>query len=321
MATGKGPGSSGGTGTSAGTASSRPRSVVSGPPLRTEPGLGPLTLPGFLREVTTAYAGRPALILRTAGGVTSWTYAQLWDQATAVARALRASGVGRGGRVGVLMTNRPEWLAAVFGTALAGGVAVALSTFSTPPELDHLIRASGIGTLLYERNVAGRDFTAILADLEPATARPAPAGLRSARFPYLRHLAVLGAAQPAGAAQSWDGFLARGQDEPAELVAATAAAVRPADPALLLYSSGSTSMPKGILSAHRAVSIQLWRFRRMYEVGPEDSVRAWTANGLFWSGNFGMALGTTLASGGALVLQQVFDAAAALDLIQAEQVN
>src|SRR5580700_3014131 len=232
MGTGKGPGAA------------RSRSVVSGPPLRTEPGLGPLTLPGFLREVTTAYAGRPALILRTAGGVTSWTYAQLWDQATAVARALRASGVGRGGRVGVLMTNRPEWLAAVFGTALAGGVAVALSTFSTPPELDHLIRASGIGTLLYERNVAGRDFTAILADLEPATARPAPAGLRSARFPYLRHLAVLGAAppgaatppagasQPAGAAQSWDGFLARGQDEPAELVAATAAAVRPADPAL-----------------------------------------------------------------------------------------
>jgi len=41
-----------------------------------------------------------------------------------------------------------------------------------------------------------------------------------------------------------------------------------------------------MLSAHRGVAIQLWRFRRMYEVGPEDHVRSWTANGLFWSGNF-----------------------------------
>ena len=62
----------------------------------------------------------------------SWTYAELWDRANAVARALIACGVGKGTRVGVLMTNRPEFLSAVFGTGLAGGVSVALSTFSTP---------------------------------------------------------------------------------------------------------------------------------------------------------------------------------------------
>jgi fatty-acyl-CoA synthase len=113
-------------------------SIASGPPLRDEPGLGPLTLPGFLREVTAAYGEREAVILRTQG--TRWTYADLWERSVEVARALRAAGVGSGGRVGVLMTNRPEWIAAVFGTSLAGGVAVTLSTFSTPAELDYLLQ-------------------------------------------------------------------------------------------------------------------------------------------------------------------------------------
>ena len=90
---------------------------------------------------------------------------------------------------------------------------------------------------------------------------------------------------------------------------------------MLFFSSGSTSKPKGILSAHRGVCIQMWRFRRLYQFGPEDHVRCWSANGFFWSGNFAMALGSTLAAGGALVLQPTFDADEALELMEAERVN
>lgn len=288
-------------------------SVACGPPLSAEPGLGALTLPGFLREVTAAYAGREALVL----GATRWTYDDLWERAVEVARALRACGVGKDGRVGVLMTNRPEWVAAVFGVSLAGGVAVALSTFSTPDELGHLLAVSGVSVLLFERTVLKKDFAAILAGLEPRIGDDGP--LRSVRYPFLRQLAMIGKAAPG--IETWDAFLARGQAEPRALAEATAAAVRPSDPAVLFFSSGTASRPKGILSAHRGVAIQLWRFRRMYEVGPEDRVRSWTANGLFWSGNFGMAFGTSLASGGALVLQRAFDAQEALELMEAERVS
>ena len=106
-------------------------SIIKGVPLDHEPGLGALTLPGFLREVTTRFAGREALVLHAPSGAVRWSYAGLWDRAMEVARALRACGVGRDSRVGILMTNRPEWIAAFFGVGLAGGVAVALSTFST----------------------------------------------------------------------------------------------------------------------------------------------------------------------------------------------
>jgi fatty-acyl-CoA synthase len=294
-------------------------SIVSGPPLSDEPALGTLTLPGFLREVTQAYGEREALVWRTADGVTRWTYAQLWERAIEVARALRGCGLGKDARVGVLMTNRPEWLAAVFGTSLAGGVAVTLSTFSTPPELDYLIRASAVSVLLLERRVLSKDFAAILTELEPAIGTARPGTLESVEYPFLRWLALLG--EPVSGIEAWDEFLARGQEVRREPVEATAAAVLPSDAAVLFFSSGSTSKPKGILSSHRGVSIQLWRFRRMYAFSPDDHVRGWTANGFFWSGNFTMVLGSTLASGGALVLQSTFDAAEALELMQDERVN
>ncbi|WP_232236193.1 class I adenylate-forming enzyme family protein [Nocardia sp. BMG51109] len=292
------------------------RAIASGPPLAEEPALGPLTLPGFLREVTERYGGREALVF----GDTRWTYTELWERANAVARALRACGVGKDSRVGVLMTNRPEWLAGVFGAALAGGVAVTLSTFSTPAELDHLLDISGVSVLLFERAVAGKDFAAVLTELEPLIGESEPGAVRSAKYPFLRHLSVVGA-PAAGAIESWADFLARGDGEPQELIDAAAASVRPSDTAVIFFSSGSTSKPKGIRSAHRGVAIQMWRFRRMYDFGPDDDVRCWTANGFFWSGNFGMALGATLAAGGSLVLQSTFDAAEALRLMEAERVN
>ncbi|HTY28265.1 MAG TPA: fatty acid--CoA ligase family protein, partial [Mycobacterium sp.] len=93
------------------------------------------------------------------------------------------------------------------------------------------------------------------------------------------------------------------------------------DTAVLFFSSGSTSKPKGILSAHRGVCIQMWRFRRMYGFTPDDMIRCWAANGFFWSGNFGMSLATTLACGGSLILQQTFNPAEALELMAAERVN
>ena len=107
-------------------------SIVHGAPLSAEPGLGALTIAGYAREVTYRHAAREALVMHTASGRVSWTYAELWERSVEVARALIAAGVGKDTRVGILMTNRPEYIASVFGIALAGGVTVPLSTFSKP---------------------------------------------------------------------------------------------------------------------------------------------------------------------------------------------
>src|SRR5438445_437371 len=83
--------------------------------------------PGFLKEVTARFGAREALVLHTKDEVAHWSYQALWGHSARLARALLAAGAGKDSRIGVLMSNRPEFVASLFGVALAGGVAVVLS--------------------------------------------------------------------------------------------------------------------------------------------------------------------------------------------------
>lgn len=167
-------------------------SLVAGIPLAGEPGIGSQTIGGYLRETVTHHGPAEAVVLNTGGARIAWSYDELWDHSMAVARALVATGLGKGERVGILMTNRPEFLSALFGTALAGGVAVALSTFSTEEELAHLITASEISILLFEQRVLKKDLRSTLIGLEPAIQDGAPGRLTSTRFPFLQRLVAVG---------------------------------------------------------------------------------------------------------------------------------
>jgi acyl-CoA synthetase (AMP-forming)/AMP-acid ligase II len=295
-------------------------SIIRGMPLSEEPGLGELTLTGFIRQVAERFSNREALVQRHPDGTMErWSYRDLWDRSIEVAKALVACGLAKGERVGVLMTNRAEFLSAAFGTALAGGIVAPLSTFSTPHELEYLAASSACSVLLFQRRVLKKDFAQMLRALEPAICTAAPARLASLRFPFLRHLAMVDSDTPMGAIETWDAFLARGGGVSLAHIEARAATVYPSDPGALFFSSGSTNRPKGILSAHRGVAIQLWRMRRQQGLGGD--VRTWTANGFFWSGNFAMVIGGTLSAGGTLVLQQTFQPEEALDLMAAEKAS
>lgn len=304
-------------------------SRVRGIPLAAEAGIGALTIPGYLREVCERHGEREAVVMHTASGVQRWRYADLWQQSVAVAKALMAAGVGKDTRVGILMTNRPEYLSLVFGTALAGGISVALSTFSTLDELEYLIGASAISHLVFEDRVLKKNFAAMLTELEPAIRQSAPAQLKSMRFPFLEHLIrVEGVTATddadstdlnAASFSSWDQFIAAGADITDALVDARAATVTAGDAGGLFFSSGTTSLPKGILHSQQAFAIQWWRWPRVMAV--KEPARAWTGNGFFWSGNISMIVGVALSTGGAIILQPLFDAADALALIEKERIT
>ena len=115
----------------------------------------PLTLGGFLREVCRRNRDKEALVFHPPGGkpVVRFTYAQVWHEAFAVARALVARGVAKETRVGLLATNRPEWVIAMFGIALAGGTCVALSTFAKTRSSSYMLRMGDVSLLIFERSV------------------------------------------------------------------------------------------------------------------------------------------------------------------------
>jgi fatty-acyl-CoA synthase len=303
-------------------------SVVGGPPLAGEPGLGPLTIAGYAREVTRRFYGQEAVVMHGRHGRIAWSYSDLWDRSVEVARALIAAGAGKDARIGVLMTNRPEYLACVFGIALAGGVTVSLSTFSTPSELEYLLQAGAVSILLFDRQVLKKDFAATLAELEPRILQDAPDRLRSEKFPFLRRLVALDnatgddTAAGGSAVERWSHFLAIGEGVPTELVEARAAASHPNDIGAIFFSSGTTSLPKGIVHTQRAFTIQWWRWPRIMDLDPvKFPVRCWTGNGFFWSGNISMMVGNAFSTGGTAVLQPVFRADEALELMQSEKVS
>lgn len=301
-------------------------SLVHGIPLSEEPGLGALTIPGYLREVSTRHATQEAVVMHTPEGLERWSYATLWQKSVEVAKALVAHGVGKDSRIGILMTNRPEYLSAMFGIGLAGGVSVGLSTFSTAAEMEHLLAASGVSVLLFDGRVLKKDFGALLAELEPAIQSAGRGALQSSRFPFLRHLVRLDSVTGhddadlwAPGFEPWADFLAAGRDVPDGVVEARAQSVTPADAGGLFFSSGTTSLPKAILHTQRAFAIQWWRWPRVMSV--EGPVRSWTGNGFFWSGNITMIVGVALSTGGAVILQPYFEPEWALKLMQAEHVN
>ncbi|WP_317929759.1 class I adenylate-forming enzyme family protein [Halioxenophilus sp. WMMB6] len=304
-------------------------SLVHAMPLAEEPGMGALTIPGYLLEITERFRNNEAVVMHKGDSVERWSYQDLYDHSLAVAKALIACGVGKDTRVGMLMTNRSEFLSVMFGTALAGGVFVPLSTFSTPEEMEHLLSVSGVSILIFEDRVLKKDFTSIIANIEPAIKSASAGAIESAKFPFLTRLVSMAGVtavaphelDPATvpAIEDWQAFLACGSDVPTEVVEARAKLVGPADTGGLFFSSGTTSLPKGILHRQRAFAIQFWRWPRLW--GLTGLPRCWTGNGFFWSGPVTILVGTAFSTGGALIMQPLFDSAEALRLIKEERVT
>lgn len=295
-------------------------SDIQGPALEGETGLGPLTLPGYIAELARRYPDNEALNWRDLSGARqAWTYAALYDQSAAVASALIAAGVGRGTRVGILISNRPEFLFSLFGAAMAGAVTVALNTFSTEKELEYQLNHAGIQVLIMEASVASRDFVRDIFSLCPALPASIPGAVLEQRLPFLRRVVCVDREASRPGLQDWDDFLAAGAKIPGALAASIAASTNPVDQGLIFFSSGSTAQPKAIQLTHRAAALQCWRFGRWY--GVDSAVRTWSANGFFFSGNFCMAFGSTLSVGGCLVLQRHFDPDRALELLQQESIS
>jgi fatty-acyl-CoA synthase len=271
-----------------------------------------LTLGRFLLDVASQYAERTAIV---------WegeriTYAQLGARAQAVARGLVGAGVVKGARVGVFMSNRPEWIEALYGAALIGAVVVPVNTFAASPERDHILRHGDVSVLLLGRKLLRRDYLEELLADHPELARAPRAAIRHPALPQLRRVFCLGLSAGRGAIETWDDLLAAGKDVEPELIAELCDEVEPSDEALIIYTSGSTALPKGVLHVQRAPVLQAWRFAQNMRL---DAERAWSAYPYFWTAGIAMVLGATLASGGTLLLEPHFDPGAALELIERER--
>ena len=135
----------------------------------------------------------------------------------------------------------------------------------------------------------------------------------------LRSVACVGLDAPLETIHPWSAFLESGNAFPDDELDARANAVRPEDDGIIIYTSGTTAAPKGVLHGHAPAVLQSRRFVR--HLALDRNVRSWSAFPLFWTAGFAMVMGATFAAGGCLVLQERFEPGEALALLAAERVT
>jgi len=289
--------------------------VNDGPQLRLQPDTSRLTWPAFLQDVVARHGDR--ICIRFEGRDISSR--ELQREARRLAKALAASGVSKGVRVAMHMANRPEFAIASFAVAMLGAVLVPVNTFATMAEREYILRHSDSALLLFQRRLLKHDFLAELLQMLPELRTQQAGFVRNPRIPYLREVVAFGLGEACGSVQAWDEFLERGKDFPDSVLDAMMAEVVPGDDSLIIYTSGSTARPKGVLHLQRAAVIQSWRFADDLRLSKAD--RVWTTFPFFWSAGICMSLGATMAAGATLVLQETFEPGAALQCLADEKAN
>ena len=219
------------------------------------------------------------------------SYAALEARCARAAGALRTRGVARGERVALLLGNRSATLEAVFGAARLGAIAVPLNTRLAAPELAEQLDDARPALLLHEAGLAP------LAEAACAGARRGPAGRLA-----LGH-----------GADAWEAALA------AAAPVAEVAPVSPEDPMILMYTSGTTGVPKGALLPHRKALYNCKNAGAFFGLTRDD--RVLVAVPLFHSFGLSILSLPTLWAGGEVVLQPRFEPSAVWRAVARERIT
>ncbi|MBO0878090.1 MAG: acyl--CoA ligase, partial [Pseudonocardia sp.] len=252
------------------------------------------TYPALLRAVAAARADRVFLYCaseRAARDAVS--FGELERRARRVAAGLLARGLGPGDRIAVAAPNGAEWVELFFGAASIGVVLVTLNVRYRESELEYMLNQAGVRLLV---------TAAAAGDVDLEAFYPA---FRS-KIPTVEHVLFLGGT---GAGERY-------RDLPVDPTGADeldrrADAVRAADPAVILYTSGTTGVPKGAVLTHGSLLGSGTAQARRLGTGPDDV--CFSAMPLNHVGGLTCSVTSALVGHSAVVLAPAFSPAGALD--------
>ena len=263
-------------------------------------GTSPLPLLGEtigenLRRTVERYPDREALVVRSQGYRATWR--ELWEQTSRLARALMASGIAAGDRVGIWSPNRWEWVVAQFATARMGAILVNINPAYRTAELEYALRQSGTRLLLLASHFRATSYVEMLEVVRP-------------NCPALEQSVVLDG--------EWDALLARAGAVTAEMLAEREASLQFDDPINIQYTSGTTGFPKGATLSHHNILNNGFFIGEALRYTPDDRV----CIPVPFYHCFGMVLGNLACTthGATMVIPgEAFDPTLALETVQAER--
>lgn len=218
------------------------------------------------------------------------------------AKAFIATGVAKGDRVMIWAPNSWAWFVAALGLVSVGGVLIPCSTRFKATEVAELIRRSGTSLLLSAGDFLGQYYP---DQLDAEARRP------------LRGVVVFDHARPRET--GWDDFIARGDGVADDELAHRAAAVGPDDLCDMLFTSGTTGYPKGVMYAHRQClrAIDAWATR----VGIRRGDRILVIPPFFHAFGYRSGAIVSLMRGAVLLPHLTYDPGEILHRVQNEKVS
>jgi len=257
------------------------------------------TVPLAFAAAVRRHAARIALVGED-GQVLSYT--QLDRLRLDAARALLALGVQPGERVGVWGQNCVEWVIAALAIHCVGAAVVPVNTRMRGSEVAYVLERSDARLLFSAGRFLNQYYPQLLAPHRPA-------GLHT--------IVVL--REAAAGDLDWQGFLARGEGIPADAVAEREHAVRPDSLMDVIFTSGTTGLPKGVMTSHGQNLRTVAEWSRHMGLVPED--RYLVVNPFFHTFGYKFGWLAGLLAGAMVLPHAVFDAAALMSRVAHERVS
>ena len=276
------------------------------------------TIPVMIRHLAERFDDRDLIAL----GDRRLSYREVERESAHLARGLLASGVGKGTRVALMMPNGPDWLLAWLATCRIGALCVPLTTFLRERELLWNLRHADVHTLLTCDRYLNHDYLARLESAVPELLEQRGEALFLRGLPYLRSVRVWGPCERSWASDGPKGLAALADAAPEigeDFLLEVEQEVTPADPMLIMYTSGSTAEPKGACHTHGTVVRHSHMLNAYRHGGPDDHV--YSPMPFFWVGGLSGPLMGAMHAGACYFCEDSFDVDRVIDLIERERIT
>ena len=271
------------------------------------------TLADLFDKAVERYPARDALVF----GDRRMTYEELGSQVDSLAKGLVRIGINKGDKVGIWLSNRPEWLVSEFAIIKTGAVIVPLSSRLKAYDVGYILKQSESSTLIMMDEFLKLNYIQVIQEVIPELSHAKPGRLNSAEFPEfpnLKNIICLSDKEYPGmyTLKEITGATAEAGLECA--LRDRQASLNPRDVVNIPYTSGTTGFPKGVLTTHRQYIGETLVFKERLQIKEEDR---FLAPAPFFA-NFGNYFGILLPMlvGGCTVPLESFDPEQCLYLIE-----
>ena len=262
-------------------------------------------------EIAARLPDREGLVF----GASRYTFRAIAARIDEAARRLIAAGVSHGEHVALWLNNCDDWIFIAFAVQKIGAVLVPINTRFRSRDLAYVLAQSDSGFLITHDRSGPVDYAGMVRE---AVSLPAAGDVvADARFPRLRRVILVADAPQAGTVD-WASLAGPAAAIAADALAARAAAVDPSATAFIMYTSGTTGFPKGVVRTHALIGNVADRAAVM-AITSGDTILNYLP--LFHA--FGLSEGAwmSLVTGARQVLTRGFDPPESLDLIERERVT